>query len=283
MLGGGLEMRIDYKVEPTWIDKVIDVTHKGKRRNFTGSLHTHNPDIFEIIYVDYGRLTLTVEGVEIIANPGECMFIPPEVEHFLCGKDGVSFDYLNIMFKGKVPASLLGRSLPVNQRCLQLMECLKQESMQGMPYYREIVFGILTELIARFLRQVEFSVPRKLPESHTHHRYQSEIVNRAISFIADRYSKPLSLKDLSKALGISESHLRAIIKKGTGENFSTILHKQRVAAAKHLLSEGTFSVENISNAVGYPYTSFFFKIFKRMTGMTPKAYSQSLGEPAEKE
>lgn len=276
-------MKIDYIVEPAWISKVIDVTHKGKRLNFTGTIHAHKPEVYEIIYVDYGRLNLTFGGTELIAKPGECIFIPPELEHSLCGREGVSFDYLNIMFKGKIPESLLLRNLPVNRRCLELMEYLKQESIQGMPYYQEAVFGILTELIACLLRQVEYSVPSQLTESSIRNRYQSEIVNRAMTFISDRYSKELKLKDMSKALSVSESHLRAIIKKETGENFSTLLHKQRISAAKHLLSEGTFSVENISNAVGYPYTSFFFKIFKRLTGMTPKAYSQSLGEPAEKE
>ncbi len=276
-------MKIDYNIENIWMYKIIDVTHKGKRRNFTGSPHTHKPDVYEIIYIDYGSIVLTIGGREIIVNPGECIFIPPEIEHFICGKEGSSFDYLNIMFRGEIPESLLLRSLPVNRRCLELMECLKRESTQEMPYFRESVFGILTELFAHLLRQVEFSVPQKLPESSTRHRYQSEIVNRAMAFISEKYSKTLNLKDLSRALGVSESHLRAIIKKETGENFSTILHKQRIAAAKHLLSDGTFSVENISNAVGYPYTSFFFKIFKRMTGMTPKDYSKSLGEPMEKE
>jgi hypothetical protein len=41
------------------------------------------------------------------------------------------------MFKGKIPEPLLLRNLPVNRRCLELMEYLKQESIQGMPYYRE--------------------------------------------------------------------------------------------------------------------------------------------------
>lgn len=276
-------MRIDYNVEPVWITRIIDVTHKGKRRNFPGSLHSHKPNTYEIVYVDYGTLTLKFGESGIIASPGECIFIPPELEHSLIGKGGVSFDYLNVMFKGKVPESLVLRSLPVNRKCLELMEKLKQESIQGMPYFRETVFAILTELIARLLRQVEFSVPSQLPESSTRHRYQSEIVNRAMAYMAGRYSKNLNLKDLSKALGVSKSHLCSIIKKETGESFCTILHKQRITAAKHLLSEGTFSVENISSAVGYPYTSFFFKIFKRITGMTPKAYSKSLGEPSVKE
>jgi two-component system response regulator YesN len=101
--------------------------------------------------------------------------------------------------------------------------------------------------------------------------------------IANEYSKPLTLKHLSQSVGIGESRLRSLIKIETGENFSTILHKQRITVAKHFLSEGIFSVEDISNAVGYEYTAFFFKIFKRITGMTPKNYASSLGDPTERE
>lgn len=74
-------MRIDYNVEPFWITRIIDVTHKGKRRNFPGSLHAHKPGTYEIVYVDYGTLTLKFGGSEIISSPGECIFIPPTLEH----------------------------------------------------------------------------------------------------------------------------------------------------------------------------------------------------------
>jgi YesN/AraC family two-component response regulator len=151
-----------------------------------------------------------------------------------------------------------------------------------MPYCREAIACHLTDLIINLLRQINVSIPSKLPESTNRHRYQSEYVNRVLAIIANEYSKPLNLGQLSRAAGIGKSRLCKLLKIETDENFSTVLHKQRIAAAKHLLSEGSFSIEHIANSVGYSNSSFFFRIFKRITGMTPKEYSQSLGEPVEK-
>lgn len=276
-------MKINYKFIPSLVEEIWFVTHKGKRRGFRHPLNVHLPRAHEMIYVDYGRLALNINDKEFHLNPGECIFIPGETPHSFAGEDGAPFDYLNIMFVGNPPQSLFGKSLKVNRKCLELMEKLKQESIQETPYCREIMASVLTELLSRFLRQVEFSIPDNLLESANRHQYQSDIVNRALKIISAEYSKPLRLKQISQAAGIGESRLAKLLKIGTGDNFSSIMHKQRITAAKHLISESTFSMEEISNAVGYQNTSFFFKIFKRLTGMTPKTYSQSLGEPTVRE
>ena len=275
-------MNVSYKIKPVLVQEIEYVTHKGKKRDYPGQLHFHGPRYHEMIYADYGKINVILDGTEIPIHPGECIFIRGGSTHSFTGEAGAPFDYLNITFFGKPPLSLFGKSIPVNRRCLEFLERLKQESIQQMPYCREIIGASITELIAYLLRQIEVSVPNKLPESANLRRYQSEVVNRAMKVIAEEYSKPLTLRHLSQAAGIGASRLRILIKIQTGENFSTILHKQRITAAKHLISEGTFSLQEISNAVGYSYTAFFFKIFKRLTGMTPKAYSQSLGEPTEK-
>lgn len=273
----------NYTISQNLVEEVQLVSHKGKRRGFRLQVHVHLPRVHEIIYVDYGKVAVTMDGSEIHVAPGECIFIPGGVWHSFVGEDDAPFDYLNIMFTGAPPPALFEKSLPVSRPCVELMEKLKQESLLEMPYRGEVVVCVLTELIARLLRQVEFAVPEKLPEAVNRHRYQSAIVNRALNVIADEYSSPLNLKELSRAAGIGESRLAKLFKIETGENFSTILHKQRITVAKHLISEDTFSLKEIANAAGYQSTSFFFKIFKRLTGMTPMAYSKSLGDPTVRE
>ena len=276
-------MQLNYNFTPVLVKKVLFVAHKGKRRGFRHPSNVHPSKTHEIMYVDYGRLVLNLNEKSIRINPGECIFIPGGAWHSFAGEEGEPFDYMNIMFIGNPPQSLFGKKLNANRKCIELMEILKQESIQEIPYCREIMAGVLTELISRFLRQVEFSIPDKLPGSLNSNRYRSENVNRALKVISDEYSKPLTLKQLSRSAGIGESRLAQLLKIETGENFSSILHRQRITAAKHLISEGTFSLEEISNAVGYQSTSFFFKIFKRITGMTPKTYSKSLGDPTVRE
>lgn len=275
-------MRLDYEIKPVLVKKILMITHKGKKRDFKPLLHVHRRVTHEIIFVDYGKVILTVDGAAVNINAGKCVFIPGGAEHSFKGEADSPFNFLNITFHGEIPKSLFGRSLPVNNKCLELMEKLKLESTHEMPYCREVMASCLTELIVCFLRQLNASIPSKLPESANCQRYQSEYVNRALQVIANEYPTSLNLKQLSRAAGIGESRLRQLLKIATGENFSTILHRQRIAAAKHLLIEGSFSIQNIANSVGYSDPSFFFMIFKRITGMTPKAYALSLGEPTER-
>lgn len=276
-------MRLDHEITPVLVNRILYITHKGKKRDFQNFPHRHERRSHEMIFADYGKIILTVNRNTHHITPGQCIFISGGAKHSFKGEAGAPFNFLNVMFCGEVPKTLFGKSIPLNRKCLDLIGKLKQESTHEQSYCREIMGCCLTELMFHLLRQTEFSVPKKLPESANIQRYQSEIVNRAMTVIADEYSTPLNLKQLSRAAGIGESRLRQLLKIETGENFTSILHRQRITAAKHLLSEGTFSLENIANAVGYQSSSFFFKVFKRIAGMTPKSYLLSLGEPVERE
>ena len=176
-------MRIVYRFKPVLVKKIIFVTHKGKKRGHQGALHIHKPSVCEIIYVDYGKLNIFLECKRIIVNCGECIIIPGGSEHSLTGVEDAPFDYLNIVFIGKVPQPLFRKNIPVNRKCLDLLERMKLEALQAMPHSGEVVACCLTEFIIYLLRQIEFSIPEKLFEPQKRHNYQSEIVNRAIKII----------------------------------------------------------------------------------------------------
>ena len=180
-----------------------------------------------------------------------------------------------------VPDNILGTTLHILPKVQTLLETIKHETEDLLPYHNEFIACCMSQLIICFIRWKNNAIPHKFPESATQLNYRSEIVKRAMTFIEQEYQKPLSLKQLSLAVACSESYLRALIKKETGSNFSSILQKQRILAAKHFLRESAHSLEEIAFAVGYNSLPFFFKVFKRWTGMTPMEYSRSLGEPSD--
>jgi YesN/AraC family two-component response regulator len=53
---------------------------------------------------------------------------------------------------------------------------------------------------------------------------------------------------------------------------SEYIQSLRVAEARRPLQNETTAVEEISAAVGYEDTSFFRRLFKRATGLTPSKY-----------
>lgn len=271
-------MRINYDFKPVLVNKICSISHKMKKPNFRGDFHKHKSNQYEIIFVDYGEIILTSNNRQVKLAPGECVFIPGEENHYMTGKGGIPFNFMNIMFCGKIPSSLLDVKIPVCRNGHELMKKIKGESVQNKMHSNELTACYLTEFIVDICRRQTIDIPGNLPETVLLKSYQSEIVNRAISVISNEYNKPLDLKKVSMAVGISVPHLRALLKKETGESFITILHKQRVATAKHLLCNSNLSFEEIASAVGYSSLPFFFKVFKRSTGMTPKAYASSLGD-----
>jgi AraC-like DNA-binding protein len=258
------------------------MSHLGMKRDIVIKAHMHLPKAIEMIFVDYGSISLKLGSKSFVLNPGECILFSSGVKHSFTGVEGAPFDYMNIMFRGNLPSSVFNRIYPVNKKCFELMSQMKLESSLEQPYRSEIIASFLTIFLGFLIRQAEGTVPENMPESVNYKRYQSEIVNRALKIIAEEYSKPLNMRMLCKSVGVGESRLRQLIRRETGENFSTLLNKQRVTVAKHLLNDGTLSLAEISNALGYNYPAFFFRIFKRITGLTPGAYAISLGEPTEK-
>ncbi len=271
-------MRLDYVFHPVIVNKILYVTHKGKQKDFWHPFHSHRKGVYEIIFVDYGELNLELDRKKLTLMPGECIFISGGIDHSSWGKDGVHFNFMNIMFKGQIPPELSDTPLKVFRDGYNIMDKIMRESAQQIANSYELTACYLTEFIVKMIRQVTVPISPDIPHVINLQHYQSEIVQRAMSIISHEYSTPLTLKKISQSLGISESHLRALIKKETGKSYISILHNQRIAIAKHLLSESNLSTEEIVSAVGYSSVPFFFKIFKRLTGMTPKAYSSSLGD-----
>jgi AraC-like DNA-binding protein len=272
-------MLLKYNFEPCLVKRVLFVSHKGKKRGMHTLPDKHPEGLHEIIFVDYGRIRLTLEKHTLIVNPGECIFLPGGTVHSFEGVDEAPFDYLNIMYYGKLPDYMAGRIIPVNRKCFDILNKLKEESAHNQAYCKEVMASCLTELIANLARQVKAPLQIKIQESPSFKKYQSEYVNRALMIIAKEYAKPLNMKMLSKSVGIGKDRLRQLLRLEVGKTFKMILHMQRIAAAKHLIAEGKYSLDNISTAVGYSYPYFFYRIFKRLTGMTPGAYAVSLGEP----
>jgi transcriptional regulator GlxA family with amidase domain len=71
---------------------------------------------------------------------------------------------------------------------------------------------------------------------------------------------------------IPERTLKRRFKMATGMTLIDYLQNLRVEAAKRLLESGQTPVEEISVAVGYGDPSFFRRLFKRRTGLTPGQY-----------
>ena len=81
-----------------------------------------------------------------------------------------------------------------------------------------------------------------------------------------------SLAELAALTGLSEHHFCRSFVRSTGTPPHRWLLNQRVARAQQLLSSSLLTVAEIAASVGYEDPSYFARLFKRHTGVTPLTY-----------
>ncbi len=110
-------------------------------------------------------------------------------------------------------------------------------------------------------------------KSATHKDNFSFLTKRIIEYTTQNYNnKNLTLKDLSKNFYVSYWHLSKIIKKELNLSFNQLVNIIRIEKAKTLLTFPKYKINEIAEMVGYNDTTYFWKIFRKMTGKTPREY-----------
>ncbi|MCL2752145.1 MAG: helix-turn-helix transcriptional regulator [Firmicutes bacterium] len=100
----------------------------------------------------------------------------------------------------------------------------------------------------------------------------SRIVRKALAYMDGRFASPaLPLAEVAHAAGVSREYLSRIFKRETGQSFGAYMTKQRVDHAKKMLSAAADSGD-VALACGFSDTSYFCKVFKKNTGVTPGAW-----------
>lgn len=100
----------------------------------------------------------------------------------------------------------------------------------------------------------------------------SSYVKSAIAYMNRDYSKSISLQSVAGDIGISMGYLSTIFKTETGQGFTDYLNYLRISSAIHMLELGERDFHKIAEECGFQDYAYFFKVFKKRTGITPKNY-----------
>lgn len=101
---------------------------------------------------------------------------------------------------------------------------------------------------------------------------QKSYAEQACAIIRSQYAENLSLQSVSQQINVNPSYLSRIFKQETGENFVAFLTRVRIEKAQLYLRDRSLKVYEIADRVGYRNTTYFSKIFKRVTGVSPEEY-----------
>jgi len=102
---------------------------------------------------------------------------------------------------------------------------------------------------------------------------RDHIVERAVQFLMENFRRPdLQLKDVASVANVSASHLAHLLRTQVGASFVRYLTALRMEEAKRLLAETDLKVATVAGQAGYDDPTYFYRVFRRETGMTPIVY-----------
>ncbi|MDO5650143.1 MAG: AraC family transcriptional regulator, partial [Gallicola sp.] len=171
-------------------------------------------------------------------------------------KDGNTVSYLHFVVQD---------ILPVRNLVENLVWSLKFKDSEMLSMNQQTIALIMQIL----LMHTEY-----LTTSDAHH-CKNPLVNAVLREIEHNYTK-VSLSDLAEQFKVNLAYLSAEIKRECGVNFGELLRDKRIERARYLLTNTELTNEEIAEAIGYETTSYFYRMFKRSVGMSPKEFRGSI-------
>lgn len=103
-------------------------------------------------------------------------------------------------------------------------------------------------------------------------------VEKAKEYIQCNYSRSLSVQEIASYVGLDRSQLFRLFKISTDYSPQQYLIHYRTAKACELIANTDLNFEEIAHSVGFEYSSYFFRQFKKRAGLTPSEYRQNILE-----
>lgn len=176
--------------------------------------------------------------------------------------------------EGVTPSQLRNAAL---ERCHSMIRMLRETAMAGDgEEYRDISERIFQAATPRRLADCIKLVARNVAEALNERSSVSPIIKQVLQHIHNHYDEELSLKQLGQMYHTHPVYLGQLFHKETSQTFSDYVNRHRIGKAKELLAESNLKTQSIANKVGFWDSNYFYKQFKKYSGVSPTEYRSML-------
>ncbi len=251
----------------------------------------HSHETWELYFVKSGAISMNFHQKQITVSAGQSVIIPPEAEHCVIEtKDDVSFGSIRFCFSvlenDKIGVSInemLERIATSPITCKKEItaefDCLRQmfKDYSEKPNEKLWLYPRITAQSMVFFSTIIESVSKtEYPVTCPGFNEKKDISPMIIEFFMLYASDDtITINDLAKNLNYSVSQTNRILNQRFGKSFRTLMKETRIKKAKYYLTHTDFSVQKISEILGFKEAKNFNKSFKDTVGVTPTAYRKS--------
>lgn len=269
----------------------FEINSFEKMHPLAQSQHPHRINFYEILYITAGQGFHIIDFDAYPLQPPCVFFLSPGQVHFyqrLIPIEGYTLlfteDFLLSTF-GEV-ASLYNFDffhgvqqspfLPINQNeeifLLQLISEVYKEYSANYEFRGATLQAYLHILLVKLQRLILTKSRRPPPV-----RAQT-LVQQFKQLVSLHYLSERSVQYYADQIGLSLSHLSAIVKDVTGKTPGQVIRKNVALEAKRLLVHTDQTIEQVSHKLHFKDPPYFGRFFKRETGVSPGEFRKIIRE-----
>ena len=251
----------------------------------------HEHDFIEIVYILDGNADQSVNEETYRVRRGDLLFINYGSTHSFAARE--KFSYVNICFKPEV----LGESVITPENAFAVLqltafdEIRRASDEDGMVSFvgeeREEIEMLLCSMLREYKEQKHAwrtvlksymnvliaLIVRKLMDEET--AISDDTWRELSDYIDSNLESPLTLSALAGKCFYNPSYFSRAFKKRFNMTLTEYLNRKRIDNAKLLAAQGALSDEEIATRIGFAYKNSFYRVFRRVTGMSFAEYKKS--------
>lgn len=241
----------------------------------------HRPEFNFIVHITKGTAVQQVDANQIALKENEILFVRQGNVTALNAVSPDAAGYI-ILFEDQILNQLLSKQELIKLFSVNMVINLPQETSVWLNALFELLnvevyqtspnLGICYSLFQAALQKV-FSSTKEL---NTAMNRGAEITFHFKELVYKHYQEQKSVLFYATALSVSENYLHRSIKQTIGESPKEWINKVSILQSQLLLQDLTKSISEIAFELNYGDPSYFGRLFKKITGVTPSEYRTSI-------
>lgn len=253
--------------------------------------YQHVHDFYEIYYCMTGIHNLTIGDKVVTLTANTFAILKPGIHHHTVYEPNLIKRYVVFCF---LPTASSGNKGHLNHdsmqfwksfnnyfkendyiicrdkyNCGSILLSMREEFMNNLPGRDMIISALYQQYIVNICRHF---LSKNLPIVSEESRGNNNLTIEITKYLHANYNKNISIQDISEKFYISTRHLNRIFEDFFGESFKRTLNIYRVNYAKNYLIDTDYSMDKITELVGFSSTKSLNKFFAEMEGIKPSEY-----------
>ena len=247
-------------------------------------------DFHEFAYIDSGVLECRLEGETITLTQGDFLLIPPNTRHYYSALQEKTASIFIVCFRcSSEILTIFDKKIVLDAHEKALLADIVKESKNAFsfPFNRKLKlldaphFGA-QQLVESNIEKLLIQLVRREINQNDNIKFvmnstelENNLVNDIVALLKANLYNKVTLTEISQQTYYSKTFLNSIFKKNTGRSIMQYYTGLKVEEAKKLLRENTSSAD-ASAKLKFDSPTYFTKVFKRYTGLTPSAYKKTI-------